>query len=68
MSTVEQAVQAGREHRDEMTRWLALEVLLTDELAAQDDVLQERLGVLQEATEERLRARTAASREQAVRE
>jgi hypothetical protein len=64
VSTVEQAIQAGREHRDEMARWLALEILITDEVAGQDDVLQERLGMLQEAIEERLRARTAP-REQA---
>lgn len=66
MSTVEQAIQAGREHRDEMTRWLALEVLLTDELAGQDGVLQDRLSVLQETIEERLRAKTSTPREQAA--
>lgn len=61
ITTVEQAVRAGREYRDEMARWLALEVLLADELAGQDDALQERLLLLQERAEEGLRARTAAS-------
>jgi hypothetical protein len=58
--TVEQAVQAGRQHRHEMARWLALEVLMTDEIANQDDLLMERLSVLQERVEEELRAKTAA--------
>jgi hypothetical protein len=57
-TTVERAVRAGREYRDDMARWLALEVLLTDELAGQDAALQERLLVLQERVEERLRAKT----------
>jgi hypothetical protein len=58
VTVVEQAVRAGREHRDDMARWLALEVLMSDEIAGQDEVLQERLSVLQEAIEERLRAKT----------
>jgi hypothetical protein len=32
---------------------------MSDEIAGQDEVLQERLSVLQEAIEERLRAKTA---------
>jgi hypothetical protein len=59
--TADQAIQAGREHRHEMARWLALEVLLTDEIANQDDLLLERLSVLQERVEEDLRAKTAAA-------
>ena len=59
IAVVEQAVLAGREHRDDIARWLALEVLMSDEIAGQDEVLQERLSVLQEAIEERLRAKTA---------
>jgi hypothetical protein len=43
--------QAGREYRDDMARRLALEVLMTDEVAGQDDVLQERV-------KEGLRAKT----------
>ena len=61
--TAELAVQAGRDHRHEMARWLALEVLLTDEIAAQDDLLIDRLSVLQERVEEDLRAKTAPARE-----
>jgi hypothetical protein len=61
--TAEQAVQADRAHRAEMARWLALEVLMTDELAGQDDLLLERLSVLQERVEEDLRAKTARTRE-----
>ncbi len=57
--TADQAIQAGREYRAEMARWLALEVLLTDEIAAQDDLLMERLSLLQEQVEQDLRAKTA---------
>jgi hypothetical protein len=56
---VERTVQAGREHRDDMARWLALEVLMTDEVAVQDTVLAERLSLLQEVIEERLRIKTS---------
>jgi hypothetical protein len=59
IEAVERAVQAGREHRDDMARWLALEVLMTDEVAVQDTVLAERLSVLQEVIEERLRTKTS---------
>lgn len=57
--TAEQAVRAGRQHRYDMARWLALEVLMTDEIANQDALLMERLSVLQEQVEEDLRAKTA---------
>jgi hypothetical protein len=56
--TADQAVQAGRQHRHDMARWLALEVLMTDEIANQDDLLLERLSLLQEQVEEDLRAKT----------
>jgi hypothetical protein len=62
IAIVDRAVQAGREHRDDMARWLALEVLMSDEIAGRDSVLQERLSVLQEAIEERLRAKTGGAR------
>ncbi len=43
-----------------MARWHALEILATDELADQEAVFAERLGVLQEAIEERLSAKMSA--------
>jgi hypothetical protein len=36
---LEMSLQAGRDHRDDMARWLALELLMTDEIALQDDTL-----------------------------
>jgi hypothetical protein len=51
----DRAVRAMREHREDMARWLALEVLMSDELVEQDKVLWDRLSVLQEMMEERLR-------------
>lgn len=56
---LEMSLQAGREHREDMTRWLALEVLMTDEMALADDVLQEHLILLQEKIEEKIRAAVA---------
>jgi hypothetical protein len=50
------ALRKARDHRDDMARWLALEVLMSDELALEDDVLQERLIGLQDKIEARIRA------------
>jgi hypothetical protein len=57
-----------REHRDEMALWLALEVLQLDPVALDDEELLNRLGSCQERVEERLRAKTAAPREQVSRQ
>jgi hypothetical protein len=61
IATVDKVIQAGREHRQDMARWLALEVLMTDEPAQQDDALQDHLSLLQGKVEERLRAKAAVS-------
>ena len=53
---LEISLQAGRDHREDMARWLALELLMTDELALGDDVLQEHLILLQDKIEEKMRA------------
>ena len=60
---LEQALRAGREYREEMARWLAVEVLIVDKVAGRDGVLQERLLALQGGVEERLRAKTATAPE-----
>jgi hypothetical protein len=52
----ELSLRNAREHRDDMARWLALEVLKTDEMALQDTVLQEHLILLQDKIEAKLRA------------
>jgi len=54
--TLELSLQQAREHRDDMARWLALEVLLNDPEALGDTVLEERLYVLQGRIEEKIRA------------
>jgi hypothetical protein len=56
---LEMSLQAGRDHRDDMPRWLALELLMTDAIALQDNVLQERLIVLQDKIEAKMRAAVA---------
>jgi hypothetical protein len=43
-----------------MARWLALELLMTDEIALQDDALQERLILLQDKIEAKMRAAVEA--------
>jgi hypothetical protein len=62
---LERSLAAGREYREEMARWLAVEVLIVDKVAGRDGVLQERLLVLQETIEAQLRAKTAGQRERA---
>jgi hypothetical protein len=44
-----------------MARWLALELLMTDEMALADDVLQEHLILLQDKIEAKLRAAVASA-------
>jgi hypothetical protein len=53
---LEMSLQAGRDHRDDMARWLAVELLMTDEMALQDGMLQECLIVLQDKIEAKMRA------------
>jgi hypothetical protein len=54
--TLELSLRQAREHRDDMARWLALEVLLNDPEALGDAVLEEHLYVLQDSIEQKLRA------------
>jgi hypothetical protein len=56
---VEMSLQAGRDYRDDMARWLALELLMTDAIALQDNVLQEHLIMLQDKIEAKIRAAVA---------
>jgi len=44
-----------------MGRWLAVEVLILDKVAARDGLLQERLLALQGTIEDQLRAKTAVT-------
>jgi hypothetical protein len=53
---LEQSLRNAREHRDDMARWLAVEVLLNDPMALDDPALEEHLYVLQDKIEEKLRA------------
>lgn len=52
----ELSIRLGREHREDMARWLALEVLLRDPEALEDAVLEEHLYALQDKIEQKLRA------------
>jgi len=53
----ELALANAREHRDDMVLWLALHVLLTDDVAMADAVLADRLCVLEDRIENMTRAR-----------
>jgi hypothetical protein len=53
---VELSIRLGREERGYMARWLALEVLMTDEIVIADTELYDRLSALQEKMEEEQRA------------
>jgi len=54
---LEMALGNAREHREDMALWLALQVMMTDDVALADDALQERLIVLQDRIENMMRAR-----------
>jgi hypothetical protein len=56
---LEMSLRAGRDQRQDMARWLALEILATDDMALQDDVLQEHLILLQDKIEAKIRAAVA---------
>lgn len=56
---LEMSLRAGRDHRGDMARWLALELLMTDPMALQDNVLQDRLILLQDKIEAKIRAAVA---------
>jgi hypothetical protein len=54
---VETSLANLREHRDDVARWLAIEVLLSDEPALEDDVLVDALCRLQDRLEAQTRER-----------
>jgi hypothetical protein len=54
---VEASLSNLREHRDTAARWLAVEVLLSDEAALEDDDLITRLHTLQDRLESETRER-----------
>lgn len=54
---VEISLSNLREHRDHAARWLAVEVLLSDEAALEDDDLVNRLHILQDRLESLTRQR-----------
>jgi hypothetical protein len=54
---VEVSLSNLRKHRDTAARWLAIEVLLSDEAALEDDDLATRLHALQDRLETQTRQR-----------
>jgi hypothetical protein len=54
---LELCLRHAREQRDEITLWLAVQVLMSDDVALADEVLQDRLCVLQDRIENHMRAR-----------
>ena len=54
---LELSLAHAREQRGEMALWLAVQVLMSDDVALADEALQERLLVLQDRTENMMRVR-----------
>jgi len=54
---LEMALGNARDHREDMVLWLALQVMMTDDVALADDALQERLIILQDRIENMMRNR-----------
>jgi hypothetical protein len=54
---LEMALGNAREQREDMVLWLALQVMMTDDVALADDALQERLIILQDRIENVMRTR-----------
>jgi hypothetical protein len=52
---LELSLRHAREHRDDMALWLALQILMTDDMALADDALQDRLILLQDRLEDKIR-------------
>jgi hypothetical protein len=65
---LEMALGNAREQREDMVLWLALQVMMTDDVALADDALQERLIVLQDRIENVMRARLGLPDRDAARE
>ena len=54
---LELCLRHAREQRDEITLWLAVQVLMSDDVPLADDKLQDRLILLQGRVENMMRAR-----------
>jgi len=54
---LELCLRHAREQRDEITLWLAVQVLMSDDVPLADDKLQDRLILLQDRVENMMRAR-----------
>jgi hypothetical protein len=54
---LELCLRHAREQRDEITLWLAVQVLMADDVAVADEALQGRLCVLRDRIENHVRAR-----------
>jgi hypothetical protein len=54
---LELCLRHAREERGEITLWLAVQVLMSDNVALADDALQDRLILLQDRIENMMRAR-----------
>lgn len=65
---LETALENTREHREDMVLWLALQVMMTDDVALADETLQDRLIVLQDRIENVMRDRLGLPDRDAPRE
>jgi hypothetical protein len=54
---LELALRLAREQRDEFVLWMSVQVLMTDTVVTADEVLADRLCVVQDRVENMLRSR-----------
>ena len=55
--SLEMALENARDQREDMVLWLALQVLMTDDVALADETLVDRQCVLQDRIEDMMRNR-----------
>jgi hypothetical protein len=65
---LELALRHAREQREEFLLWMSVQVLMTDSVATADEVLQDRLCVVQDRVESMMRSRYGMTDRDAPRE
>jgi hypothetical protein len=66
--SLETALGNARDHREDIALWLALQVMMTDDVALADEALTDRLIVLQDRIEDIMRNRLGLPDRDAPRE
>ena len=65
--SLEMALGNARDHREDIALWLALQVMMTDDVALADEALTDRLIILQDRVEDIMRNRLGLPNRDAAR-